>query len=376
MSDKDNKGDGIEKIKAREAAMRLRLEQNWISTAAVTVLAAVAIGFTLAYARSVLIPFVLALFIKQMVKPLIDWQMYRLRMKRIAAVLVTLVFVLLIFTGLCFFFASTVSTIAGKAADYGDKFVAMLEMLTEKLENSGFGIQKEQVSNEILQQLKNKIPSFISTSFGTLMGFVTNSFLVAIFLMFLLAGYNPDKIPEGIYADISNQISKYLSIKFAVSLMTGLIVWTILNIFNLELASFFGMLVFILNFIPNLGSIVATFLPLPIALAQYESPLMMAAVVIIPGAVQITIGNIVEPKLMGRGLSLHPVTILLALSFWGLLWGITGMLLAAPITAIIRIVMMRFETLRPLGLLMAGQFSGTENSTPSDNSQNQKTEDS
>jgi AI-2 transport protein TqsA len=376
MSDKDNKGDGIEKIKAREAAMRLRLEQNWISTAAVTVLAAVAIGFTLAYARSVLIPFVLALFIKQMVKPLIDWQMYRLRMKRIAAVLVTLVFVLLIFTGLCFFFASTVSTIAGKAADYGDKFVAMLEMLTEKLENSGFGIQKEQVSNEILQQLKNKIPSFISTSFGTLMGFVTNSFLVAIFLMFLLAGYNPDKIPEGIYADISNQISKYLSIKFAVSLMTGLIVWTILNIFNLELASFFGMLVFILNFIPNLGSIVATFLPLPIALAQYESPLMMAAVVIIPGAVQITIGNIVEPKLMGRGLSLHPVTILLALSFWGLLWGITGMLLAAPITAIIRIVMMRFETLRPLGLLMAGQFSGPENSTPSDNSQNQKTEDS
>ncbi|AQQ71780.1 Transport of quorum-sensing signal protein [Limihaloglobus sulfuriphilus] len=376
MSDKNKNTAETEKMKAREAAARLRLEQNWISTAAVAILAAVAIGFTLEYAKTVLIPFVLALFIKQMVKPLIDWQMYRLRMVRFAAVLLTLVIVLLIFTGLCFFFASTVSTIAGKAADYGDKFVQMLEMLTEKLENSGFGIQKEQVSDEVLQQLKNKIPSFISTSFGTLMGFVTNSFLVAIFLMFLLAGYNPDKIPEGIYADISNQISKYLSIKFAVSFVTGILVWAILTICNLELASFFGILVFILNFIPNLGSIIATFLPLPIALAQYENPLMMAVVVLIPGAIQITIGNIVEPKLMGKGLSLHPVTILLALSFWGLLWGIIGMLLAAPITAIIRIVIMRFETLRPLGLLMAGQFPDMDESMPMNNSEKQKNEES
>jgi AI-2 transport protein TqsA len=69
-----------------------------------------------------------------------------------------------------------------------------------------------------------------------------------------------------------------------------------------------------------------------------------------------TIGNVIEPKLMGKGLNLHPVTILLALSFWGLLWGIAGMFLAAPMTAVIRIVMMQFDTLRPVGKLLAGEL--------------------
>jgi AI-2 transport protein TqsA len=68
------------------------------------------------------------------------------------------------------------------------------------------------------------------------------------------------------------------------------------------------------------------------------------------------IGNIIEPKLMGKGLDLHPVTIMLALSFWGLLWGIVGMFLAAPITAAIRIVLMQFDTFRPVANLLAGEF--------------------
>jgi AI-2 transport protein TqsA len=71
-------------------------------------------------------------------------------------------------------------------------------------------------------------------------------------------------------------------------------------------------------------------------------------------------GNVIEPKLMGEGLNLHPVTVLLALSFWGLLWGIVGMFLAAPITAAIRIVLMQFDTLRPIGNLLAGDFSKNE----------------
>ena len=73
-----------------------------------------------------------------------------------------------------------------------------------------------------------------------------------------------------------------------------------------------------------------------------------------------TIGNVSEPKIMGQGLQLHPVTILLALAVWGLLWGAIGMLLSVPITATIRIILMRFETTRPIGNLLAGEWPATE----------------
>ena len=108
------------------------------------------------------------------------------------------------------------------------------------------------------------------------------------------------------------------------------------------------LLAFFLNFIPNVGSIVATVMPLPVALIQYDTMGPVVAAVALPGLVQLSIGNGLEPVLMGRGLDLHPLVVLMALLFWGLLWGVAGMFLAAPLTAIIRLVLERFETTRPM----------------------------
>jgi AI-2 transport protein TqsA len=115
-----------------------------------------------------------------------------------------------------------------------------------------------------------------------------------------------------------------------------------------------------LNFIPNVGSIIATLLPLPLAIVQFNSLFWVMLVLLLPGTVQITVGNFVEPKLMGEGLELHPVAILVMLVFWGLIWGVVGMLLAAPITAVLGIVLGRFETTRPIARLLAGQLPGDE----------------
>ena len=90
----------------------------------------------------------------------------------------------------------------------------------------------------------------------------------------------------------------------------------------------------------------------------------MILVVVVPGTIHNVIGNIIEPKLMGKGLDLHPVTVMLALSFWGLLWGIVGMFLAAPITAVIRIVLMQFDTFRPIANLLAGEFQASQRERP------------
>jgi AI-2 transport protein TqsA len=126
----------------------------------------------------------------------------------------------------------------------------------------------------------------------------------------------------------------------------------------------FGITAFLLNFVPSIGSIVATLLPLPIALVQYDSLWPVLGVLLLPGLVQIVVGNGVEPMVMGEGLELHPVTILLALMFWGLLWGIPGMLLAAPMTAVLRIVLVRIQTTRPVAELLAGRLPAAATVTP------------
>ena len=99
-------------------------------------------------------------------------------------------------------------------------------------------------------------------------------------------------------------------------------------------------------------------LPIPIAVTQFDNPIHVVAAVALPGIVHLTIGNVVEPRLMGRGLELHPVTVLLALAFWGLLWGVMGMVLAVPIVAVLKIVLSRLDTTRPIGELLAGQLPG------------------
>ena len=152
----------------------------------------------------------------------------------------------------------------------------------------------------------------------------------------------------------------------AIAAVTALLVGLVLWAFGLHMAWLFALLVFVLSFIPNVGPIIATLLPMPVAVTQFHDPWMILAVVAVPGAIHMTIGNLVAPKLMGRGLELHPVTVLLALAFWGLLWGIVGMVLAVPIVAMLRIVLSHFSTTRPLANLLAGHLPGTGRSESAD----------
>jgi AI-2 transport protein TqsA len=178
--------------------------------------------------------------------------------------------------------------------------------------------------------------------------------------VFLLAGRNPRQAATGIYAEIEATIRQYITTKTTISAVTGLLVGLILWMLGLRMAALFGLLAFLLNFIPSIGSFIAVLLPIPIAVTQFHDTAHVVAVVALPGIVHLTIGNVIEPRLMGRGLELHPVTVLLSLAFWGLLWGVMGMVLAVPIVAVLKIVLSRLDTTRPLGQLLAGQLPGTQ----------------
>jgi AI-2 transport protein TqsA len=121
----------------------------------------------------------------------------------------------------------------------------------------------------------------------------------------------------------------------------------------------FGVLAFLLNFVPNVGPIVASLLPVPLILLDPAGNLgWMVAVIAATSTIQLVSGNIVEPKIMGDSSDLHPVTILLALMFWGMMWGIIGMFLATPITAALKIMLERIDQTRPIAEMMSGRWLG------------------
>ena len=177
---------------------------------------------------------------------------------------------------------------------------------------------------------------------------------LTIFLIFILLGKDPHAASKGFLAQIEKATRKYIFIKTIVSAITGLGAWLILKWLDCPMAEMIGIVTFILNYIPSIGSILATLLPIPLVLAQFGPSWKILWILVLLGVLQNLMGNLIEPKIQGEGLKLHPVTILLSLAIWGLLWGPVGMFLAAPIAAVIRVMLENFETTQPIAKLMGG----------------------
>lgn len=418
-----------------------RKEQNYLTTVSLAILAFVALAFALVYTRAVMIPFVLALFIVALVSPVQDFQVKRLRFPRIIAALLTLLVVLVIVALVSLLVTYTIQTVVSTARDYSDSMGYVVNKVLKPLEliyweeeeplkpqaapgvepntsslhaaasdmatldaNDVAGVGLNEVASakrvrklntkQLVSDMKQHILNIATNAAGTIFGLISSVFFVVIFVMFLVMGRDPYATHSETQKNIIGKVRRYVGTKVIISFVTGLLVWFVLSRFGLPLASVFGILAFLLNFIPSIGSVISTLLPLPVAVAQFQVPVppvenevivglgqlgvqgpppepeMMVAwgtvllVTAIPGVIQVAMGNVIEPKLMGEGLNLHPVTILLALSFWGLLWGVVGMFLAAPITAALRIVLLQFDTFKPIGRLLAGDFSSAEPSEP------------
>ncbi|MEZ6196569.1 MAG: AI-2E family transporter [Planctomycetota bacterium] len=162
-------------------------------------------------------------------------------------------------------------------------------------------------------------------------------------------------IHEGI-EEVDRAIQKYIVLKIVVSLLTALLSAGILLLFGVPYILTFALIIFLFNFIPYIGSIIATIAPVAICVLHTDSerPLLTGVFLALSlSAVQQVIGNFVEPKMQGKDLQLSPVVILLALAFWGWIWGITGMILAVPLMSAVRIVLARFESTAEIAKMMA-----------------------
>ncbi|MCB9664435.1 MAG: AI-2E family transporter [Alphaproteobacteria bacterium] len=348
--------------------MNLGREQAYLTTASLVTLAAVAVAFVLYWMQALLIPFVLSILVAYLVRPIVDLVHHRLRAPRWLAILIAFVVVGVGSGVLLVLLWTSVQGLADNADVYRDRITALgtwglaqLEHLPDAWVPEAWRpetLDPEAVFAEldvggILQGLGTQASNLLAVAADLL----SNTLLVVLFSVYLLSAEStPDA--GGTRNEIDQQVRRYLGWKFVLSGVTGLLTWLILAIMGLDLAMVFGVLAFLLNFIPSLGSIIATLLPLPIALFQFDSGAAIAASVVLPGIVQFTIGNVIEPKVMGDSLDMHPITVLLTLIFWGLLWGAVGMVLAVPLTSVVKIVLARFETTRPVAELLAGRFVG------------------
>jgi AI-2 transport protein TqsA len=331
-----------------------------VQTFCLLTLTLIAIGTALYLLRPVLVPFVLAVFLTNCLTPAIDVQQRYLRVPRGVAVVSTVVLALVVVTLCGSLVATSLSSASTRFKDYQEQFQHLTEGVatSEPLERLGFRIDLQEIGRFFSVQ-EGTGWQFISGVLGEAANVLSSGVIVLIFMIFLLLGRKTDgRSSSGMLGEIEISVQRYLVTTILLSSITGLLVGLTLAVLGVDLAWIFGLFAFLLNFVPNVGAIIASLLPLPVILLSPDMSLAAKVLaIVIPFLIHFVIGNFVQPKVQGNALTLHPVTVLLALMFFGMIWGITGAFLATPITAVVRIVCARIPATRPLAAVLTGDLS-------------------
>ncbi len=345
--------------------------ESRIQTICLLILTGLALAAAMFYFRTVLVPFVLAVFFSYALTPLIDLQIKRIGVPRKIAILSTAFLAVLILIVLGLIVSVFVSGVANDAENYATQLENAMQQVFGRFNVNRFGVSQDETIDKITSLAGESARTFLTAMVNQVMSIISNGILVLIFTIFLLLGRGSSSKdqPSSIMDEIEAKAKTYIISMILISSATGIVVGSILTVLGVPYAWMFAFLAFLLNFIPSIGSIIATLLPLPVVLLDPEMlPLVKAAAIIIPGSIQFCVGNIVQPKVLGDSLDLHPVTVLLSLIFFGLLWGIVGMFLATPIAAILRMLFDRSEYTRPVAAVMAGHLDWISKDPPVTNS--------
>ena len=256
---------------------------------------------------------------------------------------------------------NNVASVQTLLPEYKERLTDMANRLTNRFDLASFFPDLSQVVNKI------EIAPILSSLTGTL----ANIFLVPIYVLFLMLeqGTFSNKISaifpdtarrESILSILSHaqeDIQTYLWIKTMTSVTTGLVSYAVLAVVGVDFAGFWAFTIFLLNYIPTIGSIIATLFPSILALVQFDTLYPFFIVLFGVGAIQVVVGNFLEPKLMGNSLNLSPFVVMMSLTLWGSIWGVAGMFLSVPITVMMLIVFAHFEKTQYLAILLSGDGS-------------------
>jgi predicted PurR-regulated permease PerM len=348
----------------RPSYRRLADQPGRLQTAALVVIAFAVVLFLLVQARLLLISLASAIILFSLMSDAIAG-IGRLRLGplRIPSWLATLAALLLVsglLLALSAVILSQINTVLLTTLSYADQSQRAIAEL--------FGVMGEDVEAAVLATMRSvDIPAYFRAIAGQAGSLLAATVLVILFVGFLfveriwfplkleaLAG-TPEQAARVrvIMTTIIHRVNRYLLVKTAVSAVTGLMVWGVAELAGLDLAVALGVLTFILNYIPNVGSIVATILVALVAYVQLAELGPALAVFGAVGVIQFVNGNIIDPMLMGRALQLSSFGILISLAFWSAVWGVPGMFLAVPIMVGIMIICAEIPQLRTIAILLS-----------------------
>jgi AI-2 transport protein TqsA len=211
-----------------------------------------------------------------------------------------------------------------------------------------------------------KIHEIAKVFFNAAAGFLGEAVVVGFYLLFLLleASHFPQRVRSAfggeratqvhaVAENINQAIARYLHVKTKASLLLAVPVAVVLWVFGVKFALLWGVLTFLCNFIPYIGSIIAVTLPLLFAFLAADPGLQPVAAALGVVSIHVVMTYLVEPALVGKGVGLSPLVILIALAFWGECWGLVGMFLAIPLTVVLKIVLENVASTRPVARLLA-----------------------
>lgn len=335
--------------------MNMSYSYSKVNNICLIILAAFITAVTLHLTASAMIPFVFSIFLYATLRPVVQWFQSQARVPKSLAMGLTFLILLGAFSLMgVLVYSSVEHFLHDGVTRYEDSIQNTISYVVDQLDRVGFRLNRE----SILKQSANlPLVQQARALTGQIFYFLGNFIMVLIFTLFMLSG---EEVSQGakspLVREIMTKVSTYISAKIFLSLITGLCVWIVLLLFNVEMAFVFALLTILLNFIPTVGSLVATLLPLPVLFLQYQLSVPFWAVLLSCFGVQFFIGNILETKMLGDSMDLHPITVLLCLIFWGLIWGVAGMFLAVPITAILKIVLSRLPSTHTFSEVLAGRF--------------------
>ena len=310
-------------------------------------------------AAEIIVPFILALFIAIILNPMIR-RLERIRVPRVLAITFVISVIIFFMAVLLAYLGTTLNELTRTLPQYRSLLISPLQTLDPWLQRVGISVSVDELVKYIDP---NAAMTLVTSLITQLSNAMTSIFLLLLTVVFMLIEVPqlPVKLQQlmsrpaegmGAIQRALDSVSHYLVLKTAISLVTGLVVWIMLAMLDVRFAFVWGLLAFSLNYIPNIGSVLAAIPPVAQVLVfsgLYDALLVVAGYL----AINLVFGNIIEPRMMGRGLGLSTLVVFLSLIFWGWLLGPVGMLLSVPLTIAVKIALEQNEGGKSIAVLLS-----------------------
>ncbi|HMQ69289.1 MAG TPA: AI-2E family transporter [Ignavibacteria bacterium] len=322
--------------------------------------------FVLIELQSILLPLFIALIISLVFMPLYRFLNSKKIPSAISIVIIILIIILVSNVASVFIFTS-MNTFSSEFPKYEQKVIYIFDNITKTLNISESEVQTFSHNFNIKSLLaEGKLTATITNIFSGVTALMGNYILILFYIIFILSESNSIKrrisrafseekkiTVTNTLNDIFRGVKDYISGKTLLSLSQAVVIGLLLWICGVDFYFIWAFLFFITDFIPNVGSLIASILVAIVMYLQFDNFMTPTIILVVLIVIQNVKGNIIEPKIFGAKLDLSPLLLLFSLIFWGYVWGIMGMILSVPIMSMIKITFINIPATKPIGILMS-----------------------